>query len=418
MNKKITFLCAIIIGTLLMTIPTFQGYAAPEPKVSVDPKQNMFTTKDTTVGVTFNVSVKVADFVAPGLYAYEFKLYYDNTMLEAIAWALPPGHFLTPLDVDGDGVTDPEDEMEIYKVPATGIYHANGYVLVAISSQGDVKKPKVGFGVLAIITFKITKAPTGAEALSCNLELKGAVFADPDIKDITVTLAHGYYEFSPPRPLVYLSVQPSIVGAANVGDDVIVDITINAVEKEIKLVAVQWKLIYNTTLLETSEASITEGDFFKSWAQKAGAGYETYFWAKPEDSFIISFGIYLKTPPPPVLLPEGSGTLATVKFKSKYKPATGKVTCDLVLDEGFVVLLDVNDNEIRVHHLENGKYFTPVKAGDLNFDDKIDIFDIATFGLAYGSYPGHARWNALADVVRDKVINILDVVQIAKNFGK
>jgi hypothetical protein len=48
----------------------------------------------------------------------------------------------------------------------------------------------------------------------------------------------------------------------------------------------------------------------------------------------------------------------------------------------------------------------------------VDILDIGIFGKAYGSYPGHPRWNSLADVVRDKVINILDVVTIARNFGK
>jgi hypothetical protein len=82
------------------------------------------------------------------------------------------------------------------------------------------------------------------------------------------------------------------------------------------------------------------------------------------------------------------------------------------------MLIDVDENVIPYHHLENGVYSIPIKLGDLNFDGKVDILDIGIFGKAYGSYPGHPRWNSLADVVRDKVINILDVVMIAKNFGK
>jgi hypothetical protein len=407
MNKKATsFLYAIIIATLLMNIPTLQTYAAPGPKIFVQPKLNMFTTDVTSVGDTFNVSVSVADFVEPGLYAYEFKLYYDKTLLEATAWALPEGHFLTPA----------AGEMAVYTVPASGIYQDDGYVLVAISSQGDVKKPKVGSGVLATITFKITKAPPAAQKLSCKLELKDVVMADPDIKDIPVTKEDGYYEFSPPRPSVYLSVDPPIVGALNVGDEFSVDIMINKVEKGIKLIGVQWKLHYNTTLLETSEELITEGDFFKK--QLPGPEYETYFWATVEDDYAISFTIYTKMPAPPEIFPEGSGKLATIKFKAKYKPETGKATCDLILDENFVMLIDVDENVIPYHHLENGVYSIPIKLGDLNFDGKVDILDIGIFGKAYGSYPGHPRWNSLADVVRDKVINILDVVMIAKNFGK
>jgi hypothetical protein len=42
-----------------------------------------------------SVNVSISDVGEPGLYAYELKLYYDNTILEAIASELPEGHFLT-----------------------------------------------------------------------------------------------------------------------------------------------------------------------------------------------------------------------------------------------------------------------------------------------------------------------------------
>jgi hypothetical protein len=273
---------------------------------------------------------------------------------------------------------------------------------------------KTGSGTLVTITFKITKAPPPTEPVSCNLELRDVLFTDPDIKDIAVILEHGYYEFSPPRPSVYLSVDPSVVGAAEVGDEVVINIMINKVEKEIKLIGVQWKLHYNTTLLETRSDWITEGDFMKSFGR-------TYFWAEVEDDYTVSFTILLPEegePWPPLTFPEGSGPLATIRFKATYKPEIGKATCDLLLDEDFVMLLDVDENVIPYHHLEHGTYFIPVKPGDLNFDGKVNIIDIGIFAKAYGSYPGHPRWNSLADVVRDKVINILDIVTIARNFGK
>jgi hypothetical protein len=405
MNKKImNFLCAIIVGMLLLSIPTFQVYSTPEPKVYVNPKLNMFTTVETSVGDTFTVNVSAAEFVAPGVYAYQFKLYYDNTILEATSVALPDGHFLTPSLAPGN----------IF-VTELKVYHDLGYVSAAVTLMAD-EPGKTGSGTLVTITFKITKAPPPTEPVSCNLELREAIFVDPDMKDIKVTLEHGYYEFSPPRPSVYLSVDPPVVGAAEVGDEVVIDIMINKVEKEIRLIGVQWKLYYNTTLLETSEELITEGDFFKR--QLPGPEYETYFQAIVENNYVISFSIWTKMPAPPEIFPEGSGTLATIRFKAKYKPETGKASCDLILDEKFVMLIDVDENVIRYHHLENGIYFIPVKPGDLNFDDKVDIKDMGIFGKAYGSYPGHPRWNSLADVVRDKVINILDAVAIAKNFGK
>jgi parallel beta-helix repeat protein len=56
--------------------------------------------------------------------------------------------------------------------------------------------------------------------------------------------------------------------------------------------------------------------------------------------------------------------------------------------------------------------------GDLNNDGVVNILDISIFGKAYGSYPGHSRWNPTADLDGNGVINILDGVIIAKNFGK
>ena len=407
MNRKITgFLCVIILGLLLMNIPMFQAYAAPEPTISVEPELNMFSTEDTSVGDNFTVNVNVADFVDPGLYAYEFKLKYDNTLLKATAWALPEGHFLTPA----------EGEMPIYLVPASGIYQEDGYVLVAITLQGDAVG-KTGAGTMATVTFEITQAPSPTEAVSCDLELRELVFADPEIEDIVVTPEHGYYEFSPPKPSVYLSVEPSIAGAVEVGDEVVVAIMINEVEEEIRLIAVQWRLYFNTTLLSVTD--VTEGGFFKNWAETAGLNPDdVFFWWLQEDDYAVSFTIYAEfVENPPTVFPEGSGTLATITFNATYKPETGRATCDLLLDEEFVLLLDIDENVIPYHHLEHGGYQMPIKPGDLNMDGKVDILDIGIFAKAYGSYPGHPRWDPFADLVRDKSINILDVVTIAKNFG-
>jgi parallel beta-helix repeat protein len=64
------------------------------------------------------------------------------------------------------------------------------------------------------------------------------------------------------------------------------------------------------------------------------------------------------------------------------------------------------------------KLWIPARLGDLNSDGVVDIRDIAIFGKAFGSYPGHSRWNPAADLDGNGVINILDGVIVAKNFGK
>jgi len=55
---------------------------------------------------------------------------------------------------------------------------------------------------------------------------------------------------------------------------------------------------------------------------------------------------------------------------------------------------------------------------DLNFDGKVNILDISTAALAFGTKPGDPRWQKEADVNGDNLINILDLAKIALDFGK
>lgn len=50
--------------------------------------------------------------------------------------------------------------------------------------------------------------------------------------------------------------------------------------------------------------------------------------------------------------------------------------------------------------------------GDLNGDGVVDIFDVVEAALAFGSYPGHPRWNPDADLRPDDIIDIFDLVLV------
>jgi len=61
--------------------------------------------------------------------------------------------------------------------------------------------------------------------------------------------------------------------------------------------------------------------------------------------------------------------------------------------------------------------------GDVNGDGKTEAKDIALVAKAFGSYPGHPRWNPDADVtsvkylVPDGYVDVRDLALICKNFG-
>jgi PKD repeat protein len=56
--------------------------------------------------------------------------------------------------------------------------------------------------------------------------------------------------------------------------------------------------------------------------------------------------------------------------------------------------------------------------GDINGDGVVDARDIAIVIRAFGSYPGHPRWNPEADLNGDNKIDAKDVALTLKNFGK
>jgi nitrous oxidase accessory protein NosD len=62
--------------------------------------------------------------------------------------------------------------------------------------------------------------------------------------------------------------------------------------------------------------------------------------------------------------------------------------------------------------------------GDVNNNFIVDMKDVALVAKAFGSSPGHERWNPIADItgsqylVPDNKVDMKDVGLIAKNFGK
>jgi len=44
--------------------------------------------------------------------------------------------------------------------------------------------------------------------------------------------------------------------------------------------------------------------------------------------------------------------------------------------------------------------------------------DIAIVAKAYGSKPGDPNWNETADLDKNRVINIIDIATVARDYGK
>lgn len=86
--------------------------------------------------------------------------------------------------------------------------------------------------------------------------------------------------------------------------------------------------------------------------------------------------------------------------------------------------LDLHDTSMSntdgqpISHTIGDGYFKNFDPYDLNFDGKIDIDDLTIVALAFGSFPGHPRWNPSADVNKDGIVDITDLVLVATRFGE
>lgn len=55
---------------------------------------------------------------------------------------------------------------------------------------------------------------------------------------------------------------------------------------------------------------------------------------------------------------------------------------------------------------------------DLNWDRVVNAKDLSIVAKAFGSRPGDARWNSIADGDKNKVVDLKDLARIARDFGR
>jgi len=86
----------------------------------------------------------------------------------------------------------------------------------------------------------------------------------------------------------------------------------------------------------------------------------------------------------------------------------------VISGEATKVAYEYNDTN---NFMENGLLKIRF-VGDVNGDDKVDLKDVYAVSLAFGSFPGHPRWNPSADINRDNQIDLKDVFAVSKRYGQ
>ena len=108
----------------------------------------------------------------------------------------------------------------------------------------------------------------------------------------------------------------------------------------------------------------------------------------------------------------GNGTSTTITF-SWNTTGFAKGNYSIDAEAGSVP----GETDTADNTLLDGWIFVAMP-GDINADGIVDIFDIATVALAFGSTPSDPNWNSIADINNDNIVDIFDIVVVALHFGE
>ena len=345
-NNALLLILALMVSTYSVEIASSE--TTEQPTIYISP--SAYTA--TNIGENFNITVNIKNVTEDIKFiGVEWKLRFNTTILEVLNVA--EGNFLK-----SEAEKAAAETGEDYGTYFHAVWEED-YVLSFTLYYRYPWPPEIfpgryeHGGILATITFNATYRPTEAEPdASCILNITDILLLDVNGVEIPCESENGYYEATP-LSFPTLSVKPYPYVATHEGEVFVVKVNIEELDRDWRLIGADFKLKFNSTLLDV--LNVTEGDFLKGFAQKAGT--DTWFQAYIEEDHgrigILILPLSNGTWPSNVF-PEGEGTLATIIFQSTYKPPeTEPAFCSLELAD--VILLDVHGEEID-HYLKHGYY--------------------------------------------------------------
>jgi PKD repeat protein len=143
-----------------------------------------------------------------------------------------------------------------------------------------------------------------------------------------------------------LAITPDFYFAKELGEEFDMNVTISNVNESLHLIGIHFRLLYRSDLLRV--LSVTEGDFLSQY------GATFFAWNLEEDGFYggphVVVGCMIlpnETGQWPGPFSEGSGVVATIRFKVIYRPVEPNPIEVCVLKFAEVILLDDQGTEIE-----------------------------------------------------------------------
>jgi hypothetical protein len=312
----------------------------------------------THIGETFEVNVRISGVESSlRLIGAEFRLLYNDTLIETQEELASEGSFFKSFG-------ETYSKAFIFTDGLNRKY-IHAFVLLLPSDTGIYSQFPEGEGTLATILFNASYRPIEPATASCDLVLHDVILVDSDLNIVTPTNMSGYYRIdSLKKPK--MEVSPDQYLALRKGETFEVQVNVKEVDKDWHLVGLQFKLAYNTTLVETKPEWSVEGHFFEAYGP-------TWFQPIVGNNYCM-VGVLLFPDEAGEFhdpFPEGEGTVATLKFRTVYQPVNSESSsCGLILED--TILVDDNSGTIP-HETSGGEYMILPASSTIDQYRPIDI---------------------------------------------
>ena len=366
-------------GTVLFEPWLLRSYPPLSPicVVKVDPSSVALETP--SLGTQFTVNVTIANVTT--LYGYQFNLTWDNTLLNLTSIVLRV----------------PTAWGSNYISQSTPLSQAVANFSLFVSARS----PAPAFsGTIAVVslTFKSAFDPTYPNNAGCSFALRNVTVADPDAKPILKLVYNGTYSVNSVMPKIQFT--PAEYTAKKVPTEFDANISVTNVAN---LNAFNFSFTYNTTYLEIAYPYVSVPSFSGSITVYKGWGDGTVY-------VNVSGLVPIK----------GSALLAWVHFKVKqgsvWNTTVPLINTTLAFNYSW---LNGTGGQIT-HEAVNGTYLYRPVPGDLDMDGDCDLVDLVNAAKVFGMKQGDSEWNlyAFIDLNCDNEINILDIILVARNYGR
>jgi hypothetical protein len=349
---------------------------APIAVVYVNPQ---FITLDApALGTMFTVNVTIANVSM--MYGFQFTLKWNSSLIT----------LTNPTTADKIPTVWGSNYIKQYNYSLTG----GNYSL--FESARSPAPPFNGTVTVATLIFKSVYDPTYPNNVTCSLALENVTISDPTLpvpKPILRLVYSGNYLcISGKSRLLFTSEEYS---AKNVPMEFDAYINITNVVN-LQNFSIEFK--FNATLLRVLYINVT-----------SFSGNPTVFIGWLEDTGYVNV-----TGISPYL--NGTKTLARVRFKVE-NGFVWNTQVRLINSTLNFTIHDFNNGTIQDEPI-NGTYLYRPVPGDLDMDGVVTIIDLSAAAKVFGTSKGETGWFQIADLNCDDTINILDIVIIARNFGR